>query len=209
MNVVTAIAPAPRRPNLCSVAVGVDQFLVTPEAVVRLGLRVGRDLDEGALGALRHEGEVQRVVDRALRMLAFRARSSAELKRGLARKGERGPEVDAALARLAAAGVLDDEAFGRQFARSRLGGGGVGRSRVVRELVVRGLDRASAEGAVREAADDAGVSEGETAERVARKKLRSLEGLEPAVRRRRLYGFLARRGFGHDEIARAMRAVGV
>ena len=209
MNVVTSIDPAPRRPNLCSVAVGAEHVLVSPEAVVRLGLRVGRELDAVELGALRHEGEVQRVIDRALRMLAFRARSSAELRRGLALKGERGAEVDVALARLLAAGVLDDEAFGRQFARSRLGGGAVGRSRVVRELVVRGLDHESAEGAVREAADDEGVSEGESAERAARKKLRSLGGLEPAVRRRRLYGFLARRGFAHDEISRVLRSLDV
>ncbi|HEU4535549.1 MAG TPA: regulatory protein RecX, partial [Polyangiaceae bacterium] len=106
-----------------------------------------------------------------------------------------------------AAGVIDDEAFARQFARGRLGGGAVGRSRVVRELVGRGLDRASAEGAVREAADDEGVSEAESAERAARKKLRSLEGLAPEVRRRRLYGFLARRGFAHDEIARVLRSL--
>ena len=43
----------------------------------------------------------------------------------------------------------------------------------------------------------------------SRKKLRSLEGLEPAVRKRRLYGFLARRGFAHDEISRVMRALDV
>ncbi len=206
MNVVTSIAPAPRRPNLCSVAVGGEHFVVTPEAVVRLGVRVGRELGAEELAGLREEGEVQRVVDRALRMLAFRARSSVELERGLARKGERGPAVDAALARLAAAGVLDDEAFARQFARSRLGGA-VGRSRVVRELVGRGLGRASAEGAVREAADDGGAGEADAVERAARKKLRSLEGLEPAVRRRRLYGFLARRGFEHDEIARVLRSL--
>jgi regulatory protein len=207
MHVVTAIAPAPRRPNLCSVTVADEQFVITPEAAVRLGLRPGRELDERDLAALRHEGEVQRVVDRALRMLAFRARASAELKRGLEQKGERGPHVDAAIARLLAAGALDDEAFAQHFARGRLGGGAVGRSRVVRELVVRGVDRSSAEGAVRQAADDTGASEGEAVERAARKKLRSLEGLAPDVRRRRLYGFLARRGFAHDEISRVLRTL--
>lgn len=207
MNVVTTLAPAPRRPHLCSVAVGETQFLITPEAVVRLGLRVGRSLTDDDLTALRYEGEVQRIVDRAMRMLAFRSRASGELKRGLAQKGERGPEVDAALARLLNAGVLNDETFARQFARGRLGSGAVGRSRVVRELVGRGLARASAEGAVREVVDDEGVNEAEAVEKAARKKLRSLGGLEPAVRRRRLYGFLARRGFAHDEIARVLRSL--
>jgi regulatory protein len=37
-------------------------------------------------------------------------------------------------------------------------------------------------------------------ERVANKKARSLASLDPPVRRRRLYAFLARRGFDADAI---------
>ena len=48
----------------------------------------------------------------------------------------------------------------------------------------------------------------EVVERAARKKLRALAPLDPAVRRRRLYAFLARRGYDGEDIRRAMDAVG-
>lgn len=43
-------------------------------------------------------------------------------------------------------------------------------------------------------------------EHLAERKARALRGLDPLVRRRRLYGFLARRGYGPDAIARALEA---
>jgi SOS response regulatory protein OraA/RecX len=42
---------------------------------------------------------------------------------------------------------------------------------------------------------------------VARKKLKSLSRLDTQVQRRRLYSFLARRGYDSDDIARTLRAV--
>jgi regulatory protein len=45
-------------------------------------------------------------------------------------------------------------------------------------------------------------------ERAARRKLRSLAKLDPATRRRRLYAFLARRGYDGEDIRRTMAAVG-
>ena len=41
-------------------------------------------------------------------------------------------------------------------------------------------------------------------ERVATRKLRSLERLDEPTRRRRLYEFLARRGYDSDDIRRVM-----
>ena len=45
-------------------------------------------------------------------------------------------------------------------------------------------------------------------ERVARKKLASMGDLEPTVLRRRLFAFLARRGYEMDEIRDVVAAVG-
>jgi regulatory protein len=45
-------------------------------------------------------------------------------------------------------------------------------------------------------------------EEAARKKLRTLAGLEAAVQRRRLYGFLARRGYEIDDIRSVLSSIG-
>jgi len=51
------------------------------------------------------------------------------------------------------------------------------------------------------------IDDADTIDRVARKKLKSLARLDPQVQRRRLYAFLARRGYEVDDIARTVRAV--
>ncbi|MGH9888874.1 MAG: regulatory protein RecX, partial [bacterium] len=59
--------------------------------------------------------------------------------------------------------------------------------------------------AVEEVFSDEGIDEEAAIDRVASKKLKALAKLEPDVRRRRLYAFLARRGYDLDDIGRAMR----
>jgi len=109
--------------------------------------------------------------------------------------------------RLVAAGLLDDAAFARQVARSKLLGQGASRRRLQQELFKRGVERRLADEAIGEVLSDELVDEGEIVQRLARKKLRSLGGLDEPSRRRRLYGFLARRGYDGEVIRRAMAAV--
>ncbi len=52
-----------------------------------------------------------------------------------------------------------------------------------------------------------GVDEEASIERVARKKLRSLSSVDPPTRKRRLFSFLARRGYDSDAISRVLRIV--
>jgi SOS response regulatory protein OraA/RecX len=51
------------------------------------------------------------------------------------------------------------------------------------------------------------VDEQESIERVARKKLRTLRNEDAPTQKRRLYSFLARRGYDSDDIARTLRLV--
>jgi len=82
------------------------------------------------------------------------------------------------------------------------------RRRVQQELAKRGISRELAEAALADVFADEGVGEGEAVARLARKKLRSLIRLDAPTRRRRLYAFLARRGFEHDDISRVLRDLG-
>lgn len=145
--------------------------------------------------------------ERALDMLEARSRAVAELRRLLIRKGEPEAEVDAAIERLRANGLLDDANFARQLTRSKAVGAGLSRRRIQQELTKRGVARALADEAIEEVFDEEGVDEEESIERVARKKLRTLTNVDDATRKRRLYGFLARRGYDNEEIQRVLRDV--
>lgn len=144
----------------------------------------------------------------ALHLLEFRARSAAELRRMLLRRGAPAIDVDAAIQKLRDQKLLDDDDFARQFARSKTLGGGASRRRIAQELGRKGIAREVADRAMDQLREEDGIDPSANIHRVARKKWTSLSKLDDFTRRRRLYAFLARRGFDPDEIKAAMQALG-
>jgi len=140
--------------------------------------------------------------------LGFRARSVTELRRQLLRKGEPPADVEAALDRLQQQKYLDDADFARQFARTKLLAAGSSRRRIVQELARRGVARELADQALDDVRDSDGVDPEAAVRRVAEKKWKTLARLDDFTRRRRLYAFLARRGFDADEIKAVMNTLG-
>jgi regulatory protein len=175
---------------------GIRSATVSAEIVEQLGLRAGGVLAPAAMVALREAAAALATYDRALNLLASRARSSAELKRKLVERGEPAALADRAIEKLQALGLLNDEEYARQVARGRLLGG-VSKRRVQQVLWRRGVTREA----------DEEVDEETAAVAVARRKAATLSKLDAPTRRRRLYGFLARRGYDHAAIRAAMQAV--
>ena len=179
---------------------------VSIEIIDRLGLRVGAPVDGQKLAALESEAAALGAYDRALNLLAFQARSARELKRRLVQKGEDPALADAAVARLVERGLLDDADYARQLTRSKVLGAGASKRRVQQELFKKGVARETADAAIAEVFEDEQVDEQAIVDDAARKKARALAKLDPATRRRRLYGFLARKGYDGEKIRAAMRA---
>ncbi len=137
-------------------------------------------------------------------MLAARSYGTIELRRQLFRKGCAAGEVADAIARLAVAGYLDDAAYAKLVVRSKLLNAGMSTRRLRAELYRRGLDRDIAERAILEAIRDESIDVAAVLDRLARRKARSLTGHDETTRRRRLYAFLARRGYDRDDILRIL-----
>ncbi len=205
---INGIVPSTRKDGRFVVHLDGDHSVtVSLEIIDRLRLVAGAALSAGTWTELERDVAVLATYDRALSLLAFRARSAAELRRRLVQKGEAGALVDAAVERLLANGVLDDAEYARQLARSKLLGQGVSRRRLQLELGKRGVDRSVADEAIAYVLADEAVDEGDVVRRAAARKLRSLAKVDPATRRRRLYAYLARRGYESDAINDAMRQV--
>lgn len=208
MDVITGIVESPRKDGRFVLQVAGKSFAtVSLDILERLRLAVGGEVSPELAARIGEEAAALGAYDRALNMLAFQARSARDLRRRLVQKGEEPAHVDAAIERLVANGLLDDASFARQFARSRVAGQGASKRRLQQDLFKRGVGREVADEAIAEVLSDEGVDEGEVVERVARKKARSLAKLDAPTRRRRLYSFLARRGYEADAIRRAMAAV--
>jgi regulatory protein len=137
---------------------------------------------------------------KALEALTRRARSTAELARWLTERDHAPEHIERSIARLQELGYLDDAQYALAFARSRATARGMSRRRIQAELARRGVARDLADAAIAGVMQDEGVDERALIESAAAKKLRGMTKLEPDVRRRRLYGFLARKGFAADLI---------
>lgn len=208
MSVISGIVPAPRPAGRFAVLVdGRETAVLTLEAIDRLRLAVGCSV-AGLEEQIALEARRLQAYDRAVNLLAFRARSSSELARSLQRKGEEKPHVDWAIDRLREQGLLDDAAFARSFARTRVVDGKQSRRRVQQDLARKGVSRSLSDEAIDTVFEEEAVDQRAIVEEAARKKLRSLAGLDPVVQRRRLYGFLARRGFEIDDIRSVLSAIG-
>ena len=201
---ITGIIASPRAPGQFSVMVdGKPAHTLGLAAIERLGLTVGRSTVGREEIIAREEGAL-RTYDRAVMMLAARGRAAKDLERQLVRKGEPAEFARLAVERLVAEGFVDDESYARSFVRSKSAGAGLARFRLKQELGRQGVDRAIADEAIAEVFEEESVDEVATATALAAKRVRSLRGADAQSQRRRLYAFLARRGYPPSVISRAI-----
>jgi len=193
---ITALQPQKRSRRRVSVFLD-GQFLcgLAAETVAALGLRVGQDVDRAKLDEIAREEQLHQARQYAFLLLSYRARTTTELKQRLARKGFSPDVVSRTLQRLSELKMIDDAGYARQFVQDRVSIGHKGKWRVRGELLKRGVAKEHIEEALAAAPDETVA-----AREVAEKYLSRNKRLEPAVLKRRLYAFLARRGFSPDTI---------
>lgn len=194
---ITTIAKQKRRPRVDVFVDGRLALSLSVALVVQAGLKHGDAVTAERLEALRQADERQQAHEAALRLLAYRPRSEAELRSRLARRGLPPSVVQETMERLREQGLLDDDAFARYWVDARQQSSPRGRRLLRHELLAKGIAMETATQAV------ATVAEEEIARRAAEKKAQSLRNLDYPTFRRRLGQFLLRRGFPYDT-ARAL-----
>ena len=138
----------------------------------------------------------------ALNLLSARPYAVRALHRKLIQKEYSAADADEAIRRLVDNGLLDDEKYAEQYARSKILGTGASKRRLTQELYRKGIRGDVATNAIANVIADEEIDTAAVIDRVARKKLAQLGDLQPLVLRRRLFAFLARRGYDVDEIKR-------
>jgi SOS response regulatory protein OraA/RecX len=151
------------------------------------------------------ENEVQRIREAAFRLLAVRARSARELKTRLTQKQFSAEQIELVIADLQEKGYQSDEEFARLFAREKWTSSGWGPGRTRQALALKGVTQQVSERIIEEIYGDADLIEGLLP--LARKRWRSTDGLSDETRKRRLTGFLQRRGYNWDIIQRVLKEV--
>jgi regulatory protein len=193
---ITAIEPQKRNRHRVSVFLdGSFLFGLSQDTVAALGLHVGQEVDRNHLDRIASEEQSYEARQYAFLLLSYKARTRSELTQRLTRKGFSPEIVSRTLQRLTELKMIDDAGFARRFAEDRIAIGHKGKWRIRGELIKRGVAKEHIETALATAPDEKAA-----AREVAEKYLSRNRRLEPDILKRRLYAFLARRGFSPDTI---------
>ena len=134
----------------------------------------------------------------ALRMLARRELSEAQVRQRLARRGEDRDAIDEAVARLKAEGNINDERVAGVIARTQTTLKSRGRRRVLQQIEAAGIAKSIASRTVDEAFQDLDADallSGSIA-----KRLRGRDRIADDREFQRLYRYLTAQGFDSDRI---------
>lgn len=185
-------------------------FHVDAEEMARHGLTPGAAIADDLLGRLESRDAYLRARELAVRLLALRPRSIAEVRRKLRRHRVPDEPARAVLDDLAAAGYLDDRRFACGWVANRIASRPCGVKRLRWELREKGIPPAMIEQAIREALgeEDLAVAEEGYARALVARRSSAYRRLSAEARMRRLAGLLQRRGFASTTIARVLRTLG-
>jgi regulatory protein len=127
-----------------------------------------------------------------LNQLNFMPRTRKELETTLAKRHIEPDVAKSVLDRFEEIGTVDDVAFAELLIRSRCNTKRVSRSVLRQQLRQKGVDQEIIEDALMVITDD---DELRMATELVERKARAMSRLEPDVRKRRLFGLLARKGY--------------
>jgi regulatory protein len=145
----------------------------------------------------------QRVRNVLLFQLGRSAKTEHQLREMLARR-EFPPEVfEPILARFVESQIIDDASYARGHVASRIACGGRSRAALSRELRQRGVADGLIEAALGDLDAEAELTQ---ATELARKRLARMSSLDEATARRRVLGFLQRRGYAPGLAVQALRS---
>lgn len=176
-------------------------FSLNMEVAAGERLSVGQEMSDARLAELAGADVYHRCMEAAARYLSYRPRSEAELRQRLAQRGFETDAVEKVLARLKEQGLVDDGGFARAWRDNRQLLQPRSRQLIRRELRQKGVAEDIIEGAV------GNLDDGESAYQAAVVRLRSLPRDDYQAFRRRLGGYLQRRGFDYGIVNNTIRRV--
>ena len=144
------------------------------------------------------EKTLEKATSLALRYLSYRPRSEFEV-RGRLRRRYDAQVAESVIERLKEQGLLDDKAFAHAWSQDRMSSRPRSAALIRRELLEKGVDREMVQAAV-ETLDDE-----ESAYSAGLRAVTPLAGADYTTFRRRLWGYLYRRGFSQSIIRRTTR----
>lgn len=209
---ITDITVQAKNANRVNVSVdGKYRFSLDVFQLGELGIKKGKDYDEAELLEIENESQFGRLYARALEYCLIRPHSVREVKDYLWRKtrstrykardgsikereGVSQKNAERTIERLIERGYVNDESFARYWVENRNVTKGTSRRKLIAELRAKGIEASIIEASLQ---NSSRTDTDELAKVIAKKRSRYAD-------EQKLIAYLARQGFGYDEIKAAL-----
>jgi regulatory protein len=192
---ITAIIVQKRNPNRVNVELD-GEFAFGLDRMVAAWLKVGQQLSQERIDHLCFADSIEKAFIRAVRLLSYRPRSEAEIRERLRKSGQEEIVIDQVIHKMRESQLLDDEGFSKEWIENRSTFRPRSRRLLQMELKQKGIPQDIIKKTLEETQDDTTL-----ALQAATKSAHRWTGLDESEFRKKLTGFLGRRGFSYSIIS--------
>ena len=198
---ITALKAQKRDPNRVNVYLD-DKFAFGVERIVAAWLKVGQIIDDKKIDELKSRDAYEKAFQKAARYISYRPRTEQEVRKKLSDQDYPEELIDEVLGRLSKLNIVSDGKYAKFWIENRSTFRPRSHRMLALELVRKGVSKENIEEALEDAEDDESL-----AYKAATKYVRRLNGLDWNDFRKKLSGFLGRRGFAYHIISPVVRRV--
>jgi len=188
---ITAIVRQKRNPERVSIFLD-EEYAFGLTRIVAAWLQVGQYLSEEKIDSLQAEDAQEVAYLIAIKYLDYRERSETEIRAHLNKRDINERVIEDVIDRLLRSGLVDDRRFAANWVENRLEFRPRGRRALFYELRQKGI----AEEIIQDTLDP--INDEELAYQAAIKKAKNYQSLEWDEFRKKMLGFLSRRGFSYN-----------
>lgn len=221
---ITSIQAVPELPSHQHLFLNDTPFVVIHTSLVeKFGLRIGLEIEAEIIEKLIAADEVMRAKNYALRLIREEKDNTTvegsedpqpagkpktytknEMEQRLEREGFSTKAIDTSIEELIHSGHIRDRKYAENWIIRRQKSNPRGKTLLKNELINKGIDRETAEQVVANVETE---DETKVALQIAKKRAKQYERLPIHVAKRRLHGFLARRGFGSETVRHVLEKI--
>ena len=177
------------------------EFAFGLSRIVAAWLHTGQELSDEKIAELLSKDNVEIALQRAMNFLSYRVRSEQEVRQNLTKHGHTDQVIEEIIDRLKKGGLVDDANFAELWVENRSDFRPRGSQLLRMELRQKGIPDQVISNVLTE------IDDHSLALKAARKKARRYQSLEWQEFRKKMNGFLARRGFHYGIISEVLPKV--
>jgi len=191
---ITAIKAQKRNPNRVNIFLD-GRYAFSLARVIAVWLKIRQLINDEKIEFLKKQDSEEKALQKALYFISYRPRSKKEVRSKLETAGYDEELIERVLKRLIDAEVLDDDRFARAWVENRCSSHPRSKRLMSIELRHKGIDEEIIQIAITQGAKDE-----QLALAAAKKRFHRFDGLEYPEFRKKMSGFLMRRGFDYGII---------